>query len=500
MCKGQEMNKKEISWHAWGADPFDKAKKEEKPLLLFVGYRGCYWCEQMARESFVDVTTVSLIEEHCIAVRVDSHERPDIGRHFHRVLTQMTGREANYPLVIFLSSDQVPLYAASYLPESSRDGMMGLGETVTLVAQKYQQQRALLLEKGQEILDLLQPSRQSIQATILHGGIASVISEQIKVLYDSEHGGFGEKPKFPRYSLLMLALDSYKETKDPEIAALLHDTLDAMINKGLHDREEGGFHRYCMDKAWREPQKGKMLYDNALMSEILLWASTLLEEEHYATMALETVEFMRNKLMLDGCFCAFYDEGVVKDDRVVVSWNAMAIKTFFMAGKWDKIYKKMGIASLSKLLEFGMRGGVLYHSFIWGEAPETEAFLEDYAYMAEVLIVAYEETGEEHYLVKASGLINEALNQFFTPGQWYYANKEVVLPADTVDGDYPAALSVMGAVLQKATKLINPAYEKFLQRVLEIHSYDLMRQPVSMPALARIAMQTMPPKENKGHP
>ena len=489
MCKGKDVNKKEISWYAWGTASFERAKQEEKPLLLFIGYKGCYWCEQMERESFVDDKTVSLIDEHCIAVRVDSHERPDIGRYFHRVFTQMTGREANYPLVIFLSADQVPLYAVSYLPESSRDGMMGLGETVALVAEKYQQQRALLLEKGQEIIDLLQPPKRSIEATTLHSGIVSVISEQIKVLHDSEFGGFGEKPKFPRHSLLILALDLYRETKEPDIATLLHRTLDAMTDKGLHDREEGGFHRYCMDRAWQEPQRGKMLYDNALMSETLLLASTVLEEERYATVALETVEFMRNKLMLDGCFCAFYNEGVVKDDSMIVSWNAMAIKAFLFAGKRDRVYRQMGIASLSKLLEFGMRGGVLYHSFVWGEEPDTEAFLEDYAHVADALIVAYEQTNEEHYLVKASELINEALKQFFNQGQWHYSNKEIVLLADTADGDYSAALSVMSRVLQKATKLIDPTYEKFLQRTLEIHSYALMRQPISMPELARVAMR-----------
>jgi len=491
MCKGKDVNKKEISWYAWGTASFERAKQEEKPLLLFIGYKGCYWCEQMERESFVDDKTVSLIDEHCIAVRVDSHERPDIGRYFHRVFTQMTGREANYPLVIFLSADQVPLYAVSYLPESSRDGMMGLGETVALVAEKYQQQRALLLEKGQEIIDLLQPPKRSIEATTLHSGIVSVISEQIKVLHDSEFGGFGEKPKFPRHSLLILALDLYRETKEPDIATLLHRTLDAMTDKSLHDREEGGFHRYCMDRAWQEPQRGKMLYDNALMSETLLLASTLLEEERYATVALETVEFMRNKLMLDGCFCAFYDEGVVKDDSMIVSWNAMAIKAFLFAGKRDRVYRQMGIASLSKLLEFGMRGGVLYHSFVWGEEPDTEAFLEDYAHVADALIVAYEQTNEEHYLVKASELINEALKQFFNQGQWHYSNREIVLLADTADGDYSAALSVMSRVLQKAMKLIDPSYEKFLQRTLEIHSYELMRQPISMPELARVAMRNI---------
>jgi uncharacterized protein YyaL (SSP411 family) len=483
------VNKKQISWYVWGTESFEKAKQEEKPLLLFIGYKGCDWCEQMERESFVDEKTVTLIDEHCIAVRVDSHERPDIGRYSHRLFTQMTGREANYPLVIFLSADQIPLYTASYLPESSRDGMMGLGETVTLVAQKYRKQRALLLEKGQEIIDLLQPAKRSIEATALHSGIAPLLSEQIKVLHDSEFGGFGEKPKFPRYSLLILALDLYRQSREPAIATLLQHTLDAMIDKSLHDSEEGGFHRYCVDRAWQKPQRGKMLYDNALMSETLLLASQLLGEERYAIVALETVEFMRNKLMLDGCFCAFYDGGVVKDDRIIVSWNAMAIKAFFFAGKQDRIYSQMAITSLSKLLEFGMHRGVLYHSFVWGEEPETEAFLEDYAQVADLLIVAYEQTNEEHYLVKASELINEALKQFFNQGQWYYANKEITLLADTVDGDYAAALSVMSRVLQKATKLIDPMYEKFLQRTLEIHSYALMRQPISMPELARVAMR-----------
>jgi uncharacterized protein YyaL (SSP411 family) len=367
--------------------------------------------------------------------------------------------------------------------------MMGMDEMLLLIKQKYKDQKEMLLKKGQEIIDLLQPAERSIKATMLHSGIVSVVSEQIKILHDSEFGGFGEKPKFPRYSLLILALDLYRQSKDPELATLLHHTLDVMIGGGLHDSEEGGFHRYCKDRAWQEPQRGKMLYNNALMSETLLLASQLLGEERYATVALETVEFMRNKLMLDGCFCALYDEGVVKDDRIIVSWNAMAIKAFLFAGKLDRIYRQMGIASLSKLLEFGMHRGVLYHSFVWGEVPETEAFLEDYAHMADVLIVAYEQTNEEHYLIKASELINEALKQFFNQGQWHYSNGEIIVPADTIDGDYAAALSVMSRVLQKATKLIDPAYEKFLTRTLEVHSYELMRQPISMPELARVTIR-----------
>jgi len=476
-------------WNIWSNEIFEKAKREEKPILLFIGYTGCYWCEQMERESFVDEKIISLTEEHCIAVRVDSHERPDIGQHFHRVFTQMTGREANYPLTLFLSPELVPLYSASYLPDRSREGMMGLDETIELVAQKYADQRMLLLDKGNEILELLDKKPDTLQATKLHSGIIPLLQEQLVTLYDAEHGGFGEKPKFPRHSVLMLLFDLYEREQGAEIEGMLRQTLDTMCEEALRDATDGGFHRYCTDAAWQHPQRGKTLYDNALMTQVLLRASTLLHEERYATLALETIEFIRNKLMLDGCFCSLYDEEVVRDDSIIISWNAMAIKALFMAGEHDRIYRQMAISSLAKLQEYGMRKGKLTHSFYIGEEPEIEAFLEDYAYLADTLIVAYEQTNEEHYLVKASELINETLRRFFNQGFWLYSDGEFALSAEVTDGDTPAALSVMTGVLYKAAKLIDPAYEKFAVRTVEIHSYELMRQPVSMPEFARVAIQ-----------
>jgi len=485
------VGKRSILWHRWEKETFEKADKEQKPVLLFVGHKGCYWCERMERESFINERIVSLVQDRCIAIRADSHKRADIGNYFHRVFTQMTGRKANDPLIIFLSPDQVPLYSASYLPEYSREGMMGLDETIELVARKYANQRDLLLEKGNEIRELLDKKPDTLQATKLHSGTVPLLQEQLGTLYDTEHGGFGEKPKFPRHSVLMLLLDLYEREQSEVVEGMVKQTLDAMCEGGLRDATDGGFHRYCTDAAWQHPQRGKMLYDNALMTQVLLRASALLHEERYTVLALETMEFMRNKLMLDGCFCSLYDEDVVRDDTIIVSWNAMAIKALFMAGEYDRIYRQMAISSLAKLQEYSMRKGKLAHSFHIGEEPGKETFLEDYAMLTETLLVAYEQTTEEHYLIKASELINEALRRFFNQGFWLYSDGEFVLPDEVTDGDTPAALAVMTGVLYKAAKLIDPAYEKFAVRTVEIHSYELMRQPVSQPTLMRTVLQML---------
>ncbi len=483
------MAKSSIVWHDWSVEVCEKTKKEEKALLLFVGHKGCYWCAQMEKESFRDEKIIKLMHTHCIPVRVDSHMRPDIGRHFHRIFTQMTGREANYPLTLFLSPDLVPLYSASYLPERSRDGMMGLDETIELLVEKYASQRSLLLEKGHEILAQLDKKPDTLQATKLHSGIITLLKEQLSTLYDTEHGGFGERPKFPRHSVLLLLLDLYEREQDDTLEGMLRKTLDVMCEGGLRDAADGGFHRYCIDAVWQQPQQGKTLYDNALMAQVLFRASVLLNEERYRRMALESIAFLRNNLMINHAFCGLYDEGVVKEETIIVSWNAMVIKALFMAGEYDRIYRQMAISVLSSLQEHGMRKGKLFHCFQRGEAPEVEAFLEDYAYVSEALLAAYTQTEEEHYLIKASELINEALRRFFNQGFWRYSDGEFVLSAEVTDGDTPAALAVMTDVLYKAAKLMDPAYKKFADRTLEVHSYDLMRQPVSMPELARVAMR-----------
>lgn len=483
------MKRDLIQWHRWHPESFEKAAEAEKAVFLFVTHAGCNWCARMEQESFSDAEIIGVIERDFIPMRVDSYARPDVARYAHRIFTQMTGREAADPLCLFLSPQKVPLYASAYLPDRDRDGMMGLRETLELVGKKYQSQKGLLLEKGGEILHALEAKEKSIRATRLDPSIASLVSTQIQSLYDSVHGGFGERPKFPRHIVLELLMDSLEKNGEGITRKILGHTLDAMTEGALRDTADGGFHHYCRDREWREPCRGKTLYNNALMAQILLRASQILGEEKYRTYGVQTLRFIQEKFLKEGLFSSLYHEGTVEDKQVIVSWNAMAIRSLFLAGAHDRSYQQLAIESLSRLLEHGMQAGVLYHSFLPGETPVIEAFLEDYAYMTDLLLLAYEQTHEKHYLTKASELINEALRQYFNQGQWYCANKELAVPADTADGEYASGLSVICGVLQKAVKYIDPAYKKFLLRTLEIHSYDLMRQPISMPALTRVALK-----------
>ncbi len=485
------MKSNRIEWQAWHPEYFAKAKAEDKALFVFVGHSGCDWCEQMEQESFVDEEIIGLIQRDFVPVRVDSYERPDIGRYLHALFTQMTGREANDPLCLFLSPEKVPLYSATYMPDRDRDGMMGLRETLELVGKKYQEQRALLLNKGKEVLASMPKSIEKIQATKLDASVLSLISEQIQIRYDNEHGGFEGAPKFPRHSVLMLLMELVEKRQDTVLKKILVHTLDAMTGKALRDDSDGGFYHYCKDTGWEKPSHGKLLYDNALMVQVLLHASDLLEEAQYRTYALQTVHFLQSYLMKNGLFAALYDEGVVQEKRIIVSWNAMAVTSLFLAGKYDRVYHQLAIETLGKLLEQGMKEGRLYHSFLPGASPETEAFLEDYAYLSEALLSAGEMTGEAHYLIKASELINEALKQFFHAGLWQYSEGEMAREDDPRDTVYPSALTVMASVLHKAAKLIDPAYEKFMHRTLEVHSYALMREPISMPQLSRVLLATV---------
>ncbi len=477
-----------ILWHSWSTETFEKAREQDRAIFLFVGHIGCYWCELMEEESFCDEPIARLLKENFIAIRVDCNERPDVGLYYQAVFKQMTGREGNFPISIFMTPEKIPFYSAVYIPAKRRDGMMGFDETLELVAQKYTIERETLISKGKEILDVMNTQESSIKATKIDSSLSKVATEQIKELFDKEYGGFGKAPKFPRHSVLNLLIDMYEQNADVELLETLGKSLESMMQKGFYDSSDGAFHRYSIDKQWQTSQSGKTLYNNALMVELMLRAYALTGKEDYKVIATKTLLFIQKHMLKDGLYFALYDNSRIQDNQVIVSWNAMMITTLFSASDIDEQYLILAKESLMELLSATMIKGELYHSTQEGKEPTTKAFLEDYAYLSDALIKAYEVTKEEHYLIKASEFINEAIGQFFAGGRWRFANGDMMTYADTADRDYSSSLSMMARVLAKATRLINPEYEKFLTRSLEVQSYDLMRQPISMPELTRVAM------------
>jgi len=479
------MDENLIQWNRWHQDSFAKAEKHDKAVFLFVSHEGCRWCTLMQSESFTDTEIAGLVERDFIPLWVDSDERPDISRQYHRVFTQMTGREAGAPLCLFLSPEKVPLYAASYLPDRDREGMMGLRETLELVGKKYQQQRPLLLKKGREVLAAMEKTERSIQATTLDPYLMTLVAEQLKTLHDDLHGGFGEVPKFQRLAVLEMLMDHLGQKEDATLRTLLAKTLEGMCDGALRDVEMGGFYHYSKDAAWLQPAGGKKVYDNALMAQILFRAADVLGEERYREIGLETVGFMQSVFLQEGFFVGHKASGTQREGAVIVSWNAMAIKALFVAGAHDRVYHQLAIEMLQGVLASGMQEGELVHCFLPSGATVSEGFLEDYAFVCEVLLSAYAFTKEAHYLSKTSELINTALKRFFNGGLWQYSAGEIRLDDVPEDGATPSALAVMAGVLKQAATLIDPAYEKFWKRTVEIHSYALMREPLSMPTLVR---------------
>jgi len=477
-----------ITWHSWSEETFQKARDEGRAIFLSVGYMGCQWCTQMRAESFVDEQIATLLKANFIAIYVDSHERPDIGVYFHKVFTQMTGRVGSYPLSMFLTPELVPLYSATYIPAKRRDGMMGFDEVLELVARKYSQERDTLIAKGVEILEVMSTHDTTIKATQIDNSLLDIATRQIKELADMEHGGFGEAPKFPRHSVLNLLMDIYEHSRDDQLLDILDTTLTSMLDAPIRD-SDGGFHRYSTDSAWQSPHRGKTLYNNALMIETLLRAYSITDDERYRKSATDTIQFVHKHLYGDGLYYAMYDGVGMVDTRVIVSWSAMMIGSLYKAVSIDQSYLALAEESMDKLLSTMSIDGRQYHSVVVGQEPMWGAVLEDYAYLGEALIIAHEITANEKYLIQASELLNEGIRQFFADGRWRFANGEISTLADTADRDYPSALSKMASLLQKASKLINPEYKKFLTRTLEVHSYELMRQPLSSPELCRVAMR-----------
>ncbi len=480
-----------IEWQEWDIDLFKENRYSDKPIFLWVANRGCEWCNRMQNESFSDPDIAEYLNSNFIPVKIDSYQRPDIAKYCQNIYGKMTGRKSGYPLSIFLSTEKIPLYSTGYIPNLQRDGMMGMGELAELICSKYRDEKDLLIKKGEEILKGLNEQKEKITATKIDiGSLLLLISDQIGILYDRKNGGFGDYPKFPRTSAVHLAMDIYEQNGDRETGQIIKSTLDSLIRKSLLDTQEGGFWSYCSDSEWKKPYKIKTVYDNALLIELLLRAYRLFGKKSYLSAATDTLEFVCSRFMREGLFDLLYENGYTKDDQNITSYNAMMIKSLLLAGEHDPYYRQLAITVLSDLMEQNMSEGVLYRQRYSGHKRQTKAFLEDYAYLSDTLIAAYETTSQEHYLIKASEIINEALRRFFNGGLWLCSEEEFEVLATVADEGYPSALSMIATSLQKVTKLISPEYQKFLYRTIEVNSYELMRQPISMPQFTRAAMAT----------
>jgi uncharacterized protein len=297
-----------VDWHAWGDEALARAREEDKPILVSIGYAACHWCHVMERESFEDPEVAALMNEHFVPIKVDREERPDVDALYMDAVQAMTGH-GGWPLNAFLTPDGVPFYAGTYFPPEPRHGLPSFRQVLSGVATAWRDQRAEIEQAGRTIVPRLAGAAQltapesEIDAAALETAVAT-----LRRGYDWEHGGFSARaPKFPLASVLeFLLARGERETA-------LH-TLRAMASGGMYDQVGGGFSRYSVDARWIVPHFEKMLYDNALLARVYLHAWLVSGEAFFARVCTETLDWaLRELRQEEGGFASALDadsEGV----------------------------------------------------------------------------------------------------------------------------------------------------------------------------------------------
>ncbi len=303
-----------VDWYAWGEDAFEKAKAEDKPILLSIGYSACHWCHVMERESFENEEIARLMNELFVNIKVDREERPDLDEIYMSAVQMLTGR-GGWPMTMFLTPDRKPFYGGTYFPPEDRGGMPGFARVLMGVNQAYRERPADVEKSVTEILGALQRMAESAETdktfskTIIAEGAAKVAQA-----YDADNGGLGQAPKFPNAGVYELFLRHYHHSNSSRYLEMVTQTLTKMARGGIYDHLGGGFHRYSVDAKWLVPHFEKMLYDNGQLVRIYAHAFKATREPLFKAVVDETVTYLlREMFQPEGGFYSTQDadsEGV----------------------------------------------------------------------------------------------------------------------------------------------------------------------------------------------
>ena len=436
-----------VAWYAWGDEAFARARGEDKPILLSIGYSACHWCHVMEHESFEDDATARLMNEHFVSVKVDREERPDVDAVYMEAVVALTGH-GGWPMTVFLTPEGEPFYGGTYYPPEPRHGLPSFRQVLTAIAEVWRDRRETVTTQAAEITRELrraartQPSHEPLTSAISTAAISS-----LRAQFDPEWGGFGGAPKFPPASTLEFLLRR-GETEMTE------RTLDSMALGGMYDLVGGGFHRYSVDRRWLVPHFEKMLYDNALLASAYLHGWLVLGKERYREVAERTLDYMLRELRLPGGgFASAQDadtdgiEGLtftwteddpvprellqpfehgrfvvrgelddetrtrlfaireerpkpLRDDKVIASWNGLALAALAEAAR--RLERDDLLAAAVALGDFllgplSTEDGRLFRT--WRDGPaHTTGFLEDYADVANGLCELHVATGDLRWL------------------------------------------------------------------------------------------------------
>jgi uncharacterized protein YyaL (SSP411 family) len=297
-----------VDWYPWGEEAFAKARRDDKPVFLSIGYSACHWCHVMERESFADEEVARVLNEHFVAVKVDREERPDVDQ-LYMAAVQALGQQGGWPLSVWLTPALKPFMGGTYFPKT---GFLAL---LRDIARVWRTRRVDILDDAVQVARYLQEAARQVEpGAVEPDAVLERAARQLAQDYDPASGGFSPAPKFPQASVIRFLLRRYLRTGEPEPLAMAERTLQAMARGGIYDQLGGGFHRYSTDGRWLVPHFEKMLYDNALLAVAYLEAYQATGNAFYGRIARETLRYvMRDLATPEGAFCGSEDadsEGV----------------------------------------------------------------------------------------------------------------------------------------------------------------------------------------------
>ncbi|HVV71639.1 MAG TPA: thioredoxin domain-containing protein [Verrucomicrobiae bacterium] len=287
-----------VDWYAWGQEAFEKARRENKPIFLSIGYSTCHWCHVMERESFENQAIAGYLNEHFVSIKVDREERPDVDK-IYMTFVQATTSQGGWPLNVFLTPALKPFFGGTYFPPAAMQGRPGFLQLLQHIEQLWQSRQGDVLESARDIHSRLQQmieTNSAPQTFALEPELLRRAGAAFKETYDARHGGFGGAPKFPQPSQPRFLLRYAKRFADAEATRMVLHTCDAMASGGIHDQLGGGFARYSVDAEWLVPHFEKMLYDNAQLAQLYLDAYLVSGQQRYADVARDIIDYVLRDL------------------------------------------------------------------------------------------------------------------------------------------------------------------------------------------------------------
>jgi uncharacterized protein YyaL (SSP411 family) len=342
-----------VDWYPWGPEALEKAKAENKPILLSVGYSACHWCHVMAHESFEDEATAEVMNKLFVNIKVDREERPDIDKIYQTAHQLITRRNGGWPLTVFMTPGQLPFFAGTYFPKVEMHGMPPFTDLLMQVAQHFEANQAELVKQGTAVVDALSQMEPAGSSSALDNSPMAGLRQQLAQSFDKDWGGFGEAPKFPHPTSVEFLLRHWRGTahsSEPDVEALYMSalTMTRMIDGGIYDQLGGGFFRYSVDREWSIPHFEKMLYDNGPLLSLLaqLWQAS--GDDAFRVAANETADWvLRDMHSPEGAFWSTLDADSEGEEGKFYVWEPEQVEQLLTPEEYTALATRFGLEQVA---------------------------------------------------------------------------------------------------------------------------------------------------------